>query len=214
MFDYNILMEQENTKDKIKKVAAKLFAELGYDGTTTRDICKAANINISLISYHFGGKEKLYDEIILDAIESQNNFVDSCKEITLNFDNLIFEELIMVLKLFVNRLIDYIYFEVKKESLIIFLRGHKDLRKKYISPVDKLLRELISKIMQKETDDYDVAYSLTFLMSQIVFLFLLDNSVLYFSGNDTNKSIAVEKIKKQINSYIDLFFSKDKLGLV
>ena len=42
-------------------VAAKpLFAKYGLDGTTVRDIAKAAGTNICMISYHFEGKEGLY----------------------------------------------------------------------------------------------------------------------------------------------------------
>ena len=44
--------------------AAKLFSKLGIDRTSTRDISKDSNANISLISYHFGGKEGLYRQVI------------------------------------------------------------------------------------------------------------------------------------------------------
>ena len=57
-----------NTKHDAKKCilesAAKLFSKLGVDKTSTRDISKESNANISLISYHFGGKEGLYREVI------------------------------------------------------------------------------------------------------------------------------------------------------
>ena len=43
--------------------AEKLFAENGFDGTSTREIAKAANINISMIAYYFGSKEKLLEKI-------------------------------------------------------------------------------------------------------------------------------------------------------
>ncbi|WOO37964.1 TetR/AcrR family transcriptional regulator [Anaerocolumna sp. AGMB13020] len=53
-------MENTNvTKDKILKVAKKLFAKKGFEGTTTREIVNEAGVNISLISYHFGGKENV-----------------------------------------------------------------------------------------------------------------------------------------------------------
>lgn len=48
----------------ILESAAKLFSKLGLDKTSTRDISKDSNANISLISYHFGGKEGLYREVI------------------------------------------------------------------------------------------------------------------------------------------------------
>lgn len=49
----------------ILQVAEKLFAENGFDGTSVRDISKVANINVAMISYYFGSKEKLLEGIIV-----------------------------------------------------------------------------------------------------------------------------------------------------
>ena len=43
---------QENSKEKILKAAIKLFAEKGFDGTSIREICKEAEVNICMISYY------------------------------------------------------------------------------------------------------------------------------------------------------------------
>lgn len=50
-------------EENILLEAEKLFAEKGFDGTSTREISKAANVNISMISYYFGSKEKLFEKI-------------------------------------------------------------------------------------------------------------------------------------------------------
>ena len=49
---------------QILQVAEKLFAEKGYDGTSIRDISKEAKINIAMVSYYFGSKEKLLERLI------------------------------------------------------------------------------------------------------------------------------------------------------
>ena len=41
-----------------------MFAERGFDGTTTRDIAARAGMNLGLIQYYFGGKEKLWREAV------------------------------------------------------------------------------------------------------------------------------------------------------
>jgi len=51
-------------EENILFAAEKLFAEQGFDGTSTREISKAANVNISMISYYFGSKEKLYEKLV------------------------------------------------------------------------------------------------------------------------------------------------------
>ncbi|HLA57186.1 MAG TPA: TetR family transcriptional regulator [Puia sp.] len=43
--------------------AETLFSQKGYDGTSVRDIAEAAGINTAMISYYFGSKEKLMEEI-------------------------------------------------------------------------------------------------------------------------------------------------------
>ncbi|WP_346239272.1 TetR/AcrR family transcriptional regulator [Niabella insulamsoli] len=50
-------------KDYILEKAECLFAEKGFDATSVRDIAGAAGINIAMISYYFGSKEKLMEEL-------------------------------------------------------------------------------------------------------------------------------------------------------
>lgn len=48
------------TKKRLITAARTLFAKKGYDATSVKDISKAAHLNVSLVSYHFGGKEGLF----------------------------------------------------------------------------------------------------------------------------------------------------------
>lgn len=45
------------------ETAEILFAAKGFDGTSVRDIADAAGINVAMISYYFGSKEKLMEAI-------------------------------------------------------------------------------------------------------------------------------------------------------
>ncbi|WP_073294189.1 TetR/AcrR family transcriptional regulator [Chryseobacterium polytrichastri] len=51
-------------EENILFAAEKIFAEMGFEGASTREIAKAANVNISMISYYFGSKEKLYEKLV------------------------------------------------------------------------------------------------------------------------------------------------------
>lgn len=54
--------------DQLKLVARRLFAERGVDGVTIREIAMAAGQkNHGAVGYHFGSKEELVREIILDG---------------------------------------------------------------------------------------------------------------------------------------------------
>jgi AcrR family transcriptional regulator len=43
-----------------------LFADNGFDGTSVRDIAQLANVNLAMVSYYFGSKEKLLEALIED----------------------------------------------------------------------------------------------------------------------------------------------------
>ena len=47
------------------EVAEKLFAQKGFEGTSVRDIAEAADVNLAMISYYFGSKEKLMESLFL-----------------------------------------------------------------------------------------------------------------------------------------------------
>ncbi|MBL7714027.1 MAG: helix-turn-helix transcriptional regulator [Bdellovibrionales bacterium] len=49
-----------DAKSTLIRSAKVLFAQKGFDGVSVKEIADHAGVNISLISYHFGGKEGLY----------------------------------------------------------------------------------------------------------------------------------------------------------
>jgi AcrR family transcriptional regulator len=57
-------MPGDDTRTKILLAAGPVFAELGFEKTTVRDICRRADVNVASVNYHFGSKEKLYRELI------------------------------------------------------------------------------------------------------------------------------------------------------
>ncbi|MDI1316256.1 TetR/AcrR family transcriptional regulator [Flavobacterium sp.] len=62
---------------EILQVAEKLFAEEGFDGTSIRDIAKKANVNIAMISYYFGSKEKMLEALVLSRISDMRLQLES-----------------------------------------------------------------------------------------------------------------------------------------
>ncbi|MDN3645663.1 TetR/AcrR family transcriptional regulator [Pontixanthobacter aestiaquae] len=57
-----------DTRAAIKTAGAELFATRGYAVTGVREIAEMAGCNQALVSYHFGSKGGLYDEILADAV--------------------------------------------------------------------------------------------------------------------------------------------------
>lgn len=56
--------EDPTTREHMLDVALEAFAELGYDGASTRTIASRAGVNQGLIPYYFGTKEALWRESV------------------------------------------------------------------------------------------------------------------------------------------------------
>jgi TetR/AcrR family transcriptional regulator len=57
-------MAKKDYRNNLIETATRLFAERGLKGVSIRELAKAAEVSISMISYHFGGKEGLYSLVL------------------------------------------------------------------------------------------------------------------------------------------------------
>ena len=55
------MAEYSEKQIQIMDAAEQLFAAKGFDGTSVRDIAERAAVNLAMISYYFGSKEKLME---------------------------------------------------------------------------------------------------------------------------------------------------------
>jgi AcrR family transcriptional regulator len=61
-----------DTKGKILDAAEELFADVGYDAVSVRDVAKRAKLLLGIISYHYRTKETLFEEVIARRAEELN----------------------------------------------------------------------------------------------------------------------------------------------
>lgn len=54
--------DSEDLRHRLLDAAEPLFAERGFAGARVRDVTAAAGCNVAAVNYHFGSKEKLYEE--------------------------------------------------------------------------------------------------------------------------------------------------------
>lgn len=57
----------QQTRLRLLDAGLAVFSEVGYHGATIREIASRAGTNIAAISYHFGGKDGLYAEVVRSA---------------------------------------------------------------------------------------------------------------------------------------------------
>ena len=55
-----------DTHEALLAAAKHIFSVRGFDAATVKDLADEAGVNVSLISYHFGGKEGLYKACLED----------------------------------------------------------------------------------------------------------------------------------------------------
>lgn len=58
------------TRDRLLRASAQLFASRGFRDVTVRDICRAARANVAAVNYHFGDKLGLYRDVLQVAIDA------------------------------------------------------------------------------------------------------------------------------------------------
>jgi AcrR family transcriptional regulator len=59
-------------KDRILDAAERLVARHGFYGVSVRDITTAADVDVALVSYHFGGKRELFAAVFQRRAEELN----------------------------------------------------------------------------------------------------------------------------------------------
>jgi len=73
-------MKQENSKEKILKIAASEFAEKGFSGARVDEIAKGASVPKSLIYYHFKSKEEILQVLLSDFLEEYEEILDAAED--------------------------------------------------------------------------------------------------------------------------------------
>lgn len=58
------------TRARLLRSGAEVFASEGFHGATVREICSKASANIAAINYHFGDKARLYEEVLSHQLGS------------------------------------------------------------------------------------------------------------------------------------------------
>jgi AcrR family transcriptional regulator len=193
-----------NLNDKQKHIlstAEKLFACKGFDGTSIRDIAEVANVNIAMISYYFGSKDKLM----------QSLFEERTQHMALRYENLIqnealspWEKLCTVIDDYVDRVKEkHQFFKImlheqilEKNTLITELLN--ELKQKNLSFMELIIKEgQKKKLFKKGVDIVLLTNTLTGIAMQVLL-----NKAIYkkFHGLEALSEEAFDKLLKEKTS--------------
>jgi AcrR family transcriptional regulator len=72
MFDTTkAISAHDETRRKLLDAAGEVFADVGYQAATVREICSRAGVNLAAVNYHFGDKLGLYTELLQIAVANE-----------------------------------------------------------------------------------------------------------------------------------------------
>jgi len=184
----------QETKFKIMEVARVLFAKQGFEGTSIRDIAKAADVNVAAVNYHFSHKENLFDEIIRSGyLECAENLRGYYQKNNPNLE----ETLIYLFHYFLNQSHDLIsYFRMmlsSQHNQRFSSMGTPD--ESFGPPGGSIIIEAIKKEVQKEIAAEDLHWALKSLFGLVVHMALMypccfkDNQIPFSEIRDLEKNI-------------------------
>jgi TetR/AcrR family transcriptional regulator, regulator of cefoperazone and chloramphenicol sensitivity len=68
-------MKNDEARQKLIRAAGQVFAEVGYDLATVRQITDRAEVNVASINYHFGDKLNLYREVLSETFSERTELL-------------------------------------------------------------------------------------------------------------------------------------------
>jgi AcrR family transcriptional regulator len=173
--------QSTDTKNKIMEAARVLFADHGFEGTSVREIARAAEVNVAAVNYHFSNKENLFTEIL------HTGYVQCSHEMRTMYEkeNLSLENtLLRLFQYFTNKSHDLIsFFKMamsSQHSHHLTSQGTED--EFFGPPGGKVLADAILKEVGRPVSDEDLHWALRSLFTHVV-----HNSIMYhccFKNNE------------------------------
>ncbi len=179
-------MDIKDKKNHILNIAEQLFAAKGFEASTVRDIAEAANVNLAMISYYFGSKEKMLETLFQERMHSTQLRVS-----LLMLDKTIppFEKVEIMLDEYIKKVLNNEHFYkillceqvLQKNTEIIKLLG--ELKINYANMFTDLVKEGQSKkIFKKNVDVMMMQNTMTGTVTQ-----LMINKAYYVAFNKLEK---------------------------
>ena len=176
-------MAYNDKQVQIMETAETLFAEKGFNGTSVRDIAEKANVNLAMISYYFGSKDKL-----LEALFSYRG-----EHMKLKMENMIQDKGMSATEK-INTLIDHYIDKITSQQCFsrIMAReqvlNHTGLTAQLIFQLKKQNQELIAKLIHEgqRKGEFKKHIDIPLMMATLI--------------GTTNTMVATQHYYKEINN--------------
>jgi AcrR family transcriptional regulator len=129
-------------REHIINKAVELFAEKGFEGSSIRDLAKKAEVNIAMVNYYFGSKEKLYEALIEKRVLYMSATID---QIIRNSALSCIQQMDQIINSYIMRFLsDPLYQRVVQQELLVTHR--KQVHQQIINLIVKNAKDVVSVI--------------------------------------------------------------------
>ena len=191
-------------KDHILDVAERIFAEMGFDGASTRMISGEAGVNMAMLNYYFGSKEGLFLAVIDRKITSFQNILQTLGN---DENRTSWEKIESYIEVYGDRVVVNNCFQ-KLLYQELSMNRRTELSEKIRTILMKNVSELF-KIMQEGIDngEFDAGADLQLIVATLYGTknFILNNPFMSETmlGYDIqNEKILEEQFKPRIKKYL------------
>jgi hypothetical protein len=193
---------------KILEVAETLFANKGFDDTSVREIADAADVNVAMISYYFGSKEKLLEGI----------FVFRATDNIEKFESLFLDKKLQPIEK-VNKMIDFYIekFQTQNNFYKIMMREQVNNQRGPIACLIQDFRKknqlLIKQLIQEgqKTGEFNKSLDIPILLATLIgtVSHTIGTQHLYREINNLQEMPDEQfqkHLKKKLGTYLKFFF--------
>jgi len=142
-FKHIAMTDFSEKQTEILQVAERLFAEEGFDGASIRTIAKEANVNIAMISYYFGSKEKLLEALIIYRTSGMKMQLQTIS----NEDLSPTEKVDRLINLYISRInqnkcmYQIMHFELTTKKRILNMESFMEIKKEHSAIFRKIIED-------------------------------------------------------------------------
>jgi len=211
LFNFAVEIVKMDYSDKQKQIiltAERLFSEKGYEGTSVRDIADEAGVNIAMISYYFGSKEKLMEALFEQRTTNIKLKVESLLQ---DDQRTPLQKVEALADNFINRIIDkHGFFKImlceqlaNKNTVIISLIN--DLKKRNTEEFGKLIKDGQQKGAFKK--DIDVLLLMNTLIGSVTQTMITLNYYReYHQLTDVSDNRFYDIVRQKLSVHIKFLF--------
>lgn len=205
-------VKDDNSKTRILEAATTLFAQKGFDGTSIREICKKANVNLCMISYYWGGKRELYEGIIDNLLEKQLEYSKNFLNLDKNPKDMSRNECADLLITISDKFVDFFYSNISSDLIVLLLKEQQKPDFIVKSPVLDYMRSVVARVLNKDANDRLVILKTLFMLSQVNSPRILPAFSLRLLGQDDFCQEDIQIIKENVKLYINAILKEEDIN--